>query len=46
MSELPIIPLANVKRVLVANAKVQGIEMTPFGSIDFSTLSIKPEEKP
>lgn len=45
LSELPIIPLANVKRVLVANAHVRGIEMTPFGSLNFATLSLKGAEK-
>ncbi|MFZ7173789.1 ABC transporter substrate-binding protein [[Pasteurella] aerogenes] len=46
LRELPLIPLANVKRVLVVNAKVQGIEMTPFGIIDFSALSIQAGETP
>lgn len=41
LTELPIIPLANVRRVLVANTKVKGIELTPFGSINFATLSLK-----
>ncbi|QQF77777.1 ABC transporter substrate-binding protein [Histophilus somni] len=41
LSEIPILPIANVKRVLLANAKVQGIELTPFGNINFSKLSFK-----
>ncbi|MBN6710768.1 ABC transporter substrate-binding protein [Haemophilus haemoglobinophilus] len=41
LSEVPIIPVANVKRVLLANAKVQGVELTPFGNINFSKLSLK-----
>lgn len=41
LSEVPIIPVANVKRVLLANGKVQGVEMTPFGNINFSKLSLK-----
>ncbi|WP_032093717.1 MULTISPECIES: ABC transporter substrate-binding protein [Pasteurellaceae] len=45
LSELPIIPLANVKRVLIASSRVQGIDMTPFGSINFATLSYKKEGK-
>ncbi|PJG83193.1 ABC transporter substrate-binding protein [Caviibacterium pharyngocola] len=45
LAEVPIIPLANVKRVLVAGARVQGIEMTPFGSINFATLSYRKENK-
>ncbi|ADO96512.1 TPA: ABC transporter substrate-binding protein [Haemophilus influenzae] len=38
LRELPIIPIANVKRILVANSRVKGVKMTPFGSLDFSTL--------
>ena len=38
LNELPIVPIANVKRLLVARGNVKGIEMTPFGSIIFSTL--------
>ena len=38
LNELPIVPIANVKRLLVARGNVKGIEMTPFGSINFSTL--------
>ena len=45
LDELPIIPLANVKRLLVANGKVQGVEMTPFGSINFATLHFTAKEK-
>ena len=41
LSELPIIPIANVKRVLVASSRVQHIEMSPFGSLNFSTLSLR-----
>ena len=37
LNELPIVPIANVKRLLVARGNVKGIEMTPFGSINFST---------
>ena len=35
LNELPIVPIANVKRLLVARGNVKGIEMTPFGSINF-----------
>ncbi|WP_095177048.1 ABC transporter substrate-binding protein [Haemophilus pittmaniae] len=45
LDELPIIPLANVKRLLVANGKVLGVEMTPFGSINFATLHFTAKEK-
>lgn len=41
LSELPIIPLANVKRMLIANSRVKGVELAPFGSVNFSTLSYK-----
>ena len=45
LSELPIIPIANVKRVLVANSRVQNIEMSPFGTLNFSTLSLRKGHK-
>lgn len=41
LHELPIIPIANVKRLLVATSRVKGLEMTPFGSINFSTLQLE-----
>lgn len=43
LSKVPIIPLANVKRLLVANNRVQGLKMSPFGNVNFSTLSLKQE---
>ena len=30
LNELPIVPIANVKRLLVARGNVKGIEMTPI----------------
>ena len=45
LHELPIIPIANVKRILVANSRVKGVEMTPFGSLNFSDLRLH-KEKP
>ncbi|WP_109079295.1 ABC transporter substrate-binding protein [Aggregatibacter kilianii] len=45
LSELPIIPIANVKRVLVAGSRVQNIDMSPFGSLNFSTLSLRKGHK-
>lgn len=44
-SELPILPLANVKRILISNTRVDGIEVTPFGNIHFEKLSLKKEKK-
>ena len=38
LQALPIVPIANVKRVLAANGKLKGVELTPFGSIHFATL--------
>ena len=45
LSKLPIVPLANMKRVLVVNSRVRHIEMNPFGSLNFSTLSLHKGEK-
>lgn len=45
LSELPIIPIANVKRVLVASSRVQNIDMSPFGTLNFSTLSLRKGHK-
>ncbi|MGC7559358.1 ABC transporter substrate-binding protein [Pasteurella sp. PK-2025] len=41
LNELPIIPIANAKRMLIVNSKVKGVDMTPFGSINFETLSLQ-----
>lgn len=41
LDQLPIIPIANAKRMLLVNTKVQGVDMNPFGSISFDTLSLK-----
>lgn len=38
LKELPIIPIANAKRFLVASGNVKGVQMSPFGSMNFSTL--------
>ena len=45
LSKLPIVPLANMKRVLVVNSRVRHIEMNLFGSLNFSTLSLRKGEK-
>ena len=45
LSKLPIVPLANMKRALVVNSRVRHIEMNPFGSLNFSTLSLRKGEK-
>lgn len=45
LNELPIIPIANVKRFLVASSKVKGVQITPFGSMNFSTLYFTKEKK-
>ena len=45
LSKLPIVPLVNMKRVLVVNSRVRHIEMNPFGSLNFSTLSLRKGEK-
>ncbi|MGC7589934.1 ABC transporter substrate-binding protein [Bisgaard Taxon 46] len=41
LDQLPIVPIANAKRMLIVNAKVKGVDMNPFGSINFETLSLK-----
>ena len=45
LNELPIIPIANVKRFLVASSKVKGVQVTPFGRMNFSTLYFTKEKK-
>ena len=45
LNELPIIPIANVKRFLVASSKVKGVQVAPFGSMNFSTLYFTKEKK-
>ncbi|WP_439258819.1 ABC transporter substrate-binding protein [Lonepinella sp. BR2930] len=41
LTELPIFPIANIKRLLISNAEVKGIEVSPFGNINFEKLSIR-----
>ncbi|EIJ70173.1 ABC transporter substrate-binding protein [Pasteurella bettyae] len=45
LSELPIIPIASVKRILISNTKVKGVSMNPFGSISFDKLSLEKGNK-
>lgn len=41
LSQLPILPIASVKRVLISNTHVQGVEMTAFGNVYFEKLQFK-----
>ncbi|WP_133546084.1 ABC transporter substrate-binding protein [Mesocricetibacter intestinalis] len=45
LSELPLLPIASVKRVLVSSTQVQGVDMTPFGNINFEKLSFRKGQK-
>ncbi|HBO38827.1 MAG TPA: ABC transporter substrate-binding protein [Pasteurellaceae bacterium] len=44
LSQLPILPIAHVKRILIAGTHVKGVEMTPFGSINFEKLSLQQKQ--
>lgn len=44
-NQLPIIPIAQVNRILVANNRVKGLTMSPFGNVSFEKLSLKQGEK-
>ncbi|UAX42580.1 ABC transporter substrate-binding protein [Pasteurella canis] len=46
LSEVPIVPIANARRMLVINANVHGVKMSPFGSINFENLSLQKGIKP
>lgn len=39
--QLPLIPLANVKRVLVANNDVENVNISPFGQVKLSKMRLK-----
>ena len=41
LTQLPILPIASVKRVLVSNTNVQNVEMTPFGNVYFEKLKFR-----
>ena len=41
LSQLPILPIANVKRVLISNTNVQDVEMSAFGNVYFEKLKLK-----
>ncbi len=43
LAQVPIVPLANVKRMLVINNRVQGLKLTSFGNVHFADLSLKQE---
>lgn len=38
LQQVPIIPLANASRLIVARQRVKGLNLTPFGNVDFNTL--------
>ncbi|AWX13114.1 ABC transporter substrate-binding protein [Mergibacter septicus] len=38
MQQVPIIPLANASRVIIARQTIKGLNLTPFGNVDFSML--------
>ncbi|HDR0618803.1 ABC transporter substrate-binding protein [Pasteurella multocida] len=46
LSEVPLVPIANAKRMLVVSPNVQGVKMSPFGSINFENLSLRKGAKP
>lgn len=45
LDQRPIIPIAHVKRILIADTHISGLELTPFGSINFDKLSLHQNEK-
>lgn len=45
LRELPIIPLANARHILVVNNRVQGLNLQLVDHLQFSTLSLKQEAR-
>ena len=45
LNQLPIVPIAHVKRILIADTHIDGLELTPFGNINFDKLSLRQDEK-
>ncbi|OOF62099.1 ABC transporter substrate-binding protein [Rodentibacter sp. Ppn85] len=45
LKELPIVPIASAKRFIVANGNIKGVQMSPFGSMHFSTLYFAKDKK-
>ncbi|VEJ09450.1 extracellular solute-binding protein [Actinobacillus delphinicola] len=45
LNKLPIIPIANVKRILVVKDRVRGLNSMSYGNIQFSALALKTEAK-
>lgn len=42
--ELPILPLVNAKRLLIANQRVSQLAISPFGEVRLSALTLKSEK--
>lgn len=43
-NQVPIVPIAHVKRVLLINTRVKGVTTSPFGNMNFEQLSLKKED--
>ncbi|WGE89866.1 ABC transporter substrate-binding protein [Actinobacillus arthritidis] len=43
--ELPILPLVNANRVLLAHSKIENVQVSPFGQVRLSELKLKHKEK-
>lgn len=43
LTQVPLIPIASVKRMMIYNKRVQGVEMSPLGTIRFADLKLQRE---
>ncbi|QLB21529.1 peptide ABC transporter substrate-binding protein [Vespertiliibacter pulmonis] len=44
-NELPILPLVNARRILIANPNLQNVEISPFGQVNLSKIKRKIERE-
>lgn len=45
LDQIPLIPIANVKRLMVYNKRIQNVKMSPLGIIRFADISIQKERQ-
>ncbi|MGR3807651.1 ABC transporter substrate-binding protein [Pasteurella testudinis] len=45
LNQVPLLPIASVKRIMIYNNRVQGMHMSPLGTIRFADLTLRQEEQ-
>ena len=45
LNQVPLIPIASVKRIMIYHDRVKGMNMSPLGTIRFADLHLRQEEQ-